>query len=88
MARYRVTYNVFYLIGGDRVNDKAQITVEVEVPRGEELKHLAYLAASTLLRDKFLLGGDEPMGPPVSIEKLRPKKVRRCSCGAVMPDEG
>jgi hypothetical protein len=88
MARYRVTYNVFYLIGGDRVNNKAQITVEVEVPRGEELKHIAYLEASNLLRDKFLLGGDEAMSPPVSVEKLRPKKIRKCQCGAVIPDEG
>jgi hypothetical protein len=29
----------------------------------------------------------EAMGPPVSIERLRPKRVRRCACGAIMPED-
>ena len=88
MARYRVTYNVFNFRSGTRLASKAQITVEVDVPRGEVLKHVAYLHASELLVDmKYLIGGDEAMGPPVSVEKLRPKKVRRCKCGQVLPDE-
>jgi hypothetical protein len=88
MTRYRVTYNVFSLCSGTRLSSKAQVTVEVEVKRGEVLKHVAYGEASNLLPSKFLLGGDEAMSPPVSVEKLRPKKIRKCQCGAVIPDEG
>jgi hypothetical protein len=88
MARYRVTYNVFNFHSAIRLESKAQIIVEVEVKRGEELKHVAYLHASELLPEmKFMIGGDKAMGPPVSVERLRPKKVRRCKCGAVMPDD-
>jgi hypothetical protein len=77
MARYRVTYNVFPFIGDKRVSSKAQIILEVDVARGEVLNHVAYGEASRLLQDmRFSIGGDVPLGPPVSVEKLRPKKVR------------
>jgi hypothetical protein len=88
MARYRVTYNVFHFASDKRVSSKAQIVLEVDVPRGEVLKHVAYGEASKLLQDmRFVIGGDVPLGEPVSVEKLRPKKVRMCRCGAVMPDD-
>jgi hypothetical protein len=88
MSRYRVTYNLFGSYGNTKLPSKAKLILEVEVPRGEVLNHVAYGEASNLLNTMHIVvGGDEPMGPPVSIEKLRPKKVRRCSCGAVVPDE-
>lgn len=89
MARYRVTYNVFYFCSDERVSSKAQIVLEIEVPRGETLKYVAYGEASKLLPEtRYAIGGDKPLdAQPVSVEKLRPKKVRRCKCGAVMPDD-
>lgn len=87
MARYRVTYNVFNVGSGTRLSSKAQVTVEVDVKRGEALKYVAYQHATEILLDRFLLGGDEAMGPPVSVEKLRPKRVRRCTCGGVVPSD-
>jgi len=86
--RYRVTYNVFPFLSAKRVGSKARIVIEVEVKRGEKLNDVAYGEASNLLADqRFLIGGDLPFGPPVSVEKLRPKKPRRCQCGALLPDD-
>lgn len=89
MARYRVTYNVFNFASDHRVHSKAQIVLEVEVARGEKLNDVAYGEASMLLPEmRFVIGGDEPLGPPVSVEKLRPKRIRFCKgCGALMPDD-
>lgn len=88
MARYRVTYNVFNFASDKRVSSKAQIVLEVEVSRGEKLNDVAYWEASNLLPElRYVIGGDVPLGPPVSVEKLRPKRIRLCKCGAIMPDD-
>lgn len=69
--RYRVTYNVFPFHSDKRVSSKAQIVLEVEVERGENVNDVAYGEASRLLADmQFSIGGDIPLGPPVSVEKL------------------
>ena len=86
--RYRVTYNVFPFHSDKRVSNKAQIVIEVEVKRGENLNDVAYGEASNLLPEmRFVIGGDRRGGPPVSVEKLQPKKPRRCQCGALMPED-
>lgn len=88
--RYRVTYNVFpfHSDNDKRVSSKAQIIVEVEVKRGESVNDVAYGEASNLLPERrFVIGGDAPLGPPVSVEKLRPKKPCRCRCGALIPGD-
>jgi hypothetical protein len=86
--RYRVTYNVFPFLSDERVRSKAQIVIEVEVKYGENLNDVAYGEASTLLDDRrFVIGGGTPLGPPISVERLRPKKPRRCQCGALFPDD-
>jgi hypothetical protein len=89
MARYRVTYNLFGSYGNTRLDSKAKLTIEVEVPRGEKVNDVAYGEASNLLhRASIVIGGDEAMGPPVSVEKLQSKKrIRYCQCGAAMPEE-
>jgi hypothetical protein len=65
--RYRVTYNVFLSSSGERVTG-SQVIVEVE--GGEDVNDVAYGEASNLLAEKFVVGGEAPFGPPVSVERL------------------
>jgi hypothetical protein len=67
--RYRVTYNVFLSSSGERVTG-SQVIVEVSVEGGEEVNDVAYGGASNLLAEKFVVGGEAPFGPPVSVERL------------------
>jgi hypothetical protein len=86
--RYRVTYNVFHFTSDKRVSSKAQLIVEVEVKPGENPNDVAYGEASNLLPEKrFVIGGAIPLGLPVSVEKLRPKKVRKSHGAALLPDD-
>jgi len=66
---YRVTYNVFLSSSGERVTG-SQVIVEVSVEGGEDVNDVAYGEASNLLVEKFVVGGGESLGPPVSVERL------------------
>ncbi len=48
MAKYQVTYNVLYPVSGERVRNNAQVVVEVDVKRGQNIKAESWAAAYKL----------------------------------------
>jgi len=71
-VKYRVTYNVFRAFSGERVRNKAQVVLEVEVNQGESVNDIAYEEASNLFADKrFVVGGETLLGSPVSVEEIK-----------------